>query len=46
MAGRGLHAGERKGGDDKRGTDETKEEKESLHKLLLQSVGQWSIVRA
>lgn len=40
----------KKRGDDKsnreEGTDEMKEEKESLHKLLLQPVGQWSIVRA
>ena len=30
----------------RKGMDETKGEKESLHKLLLRSEGQWSIVRA
>lgn len=43
----GIHIGE-KGEQQKRwrkGTDEMKGEKESLNKLLLQSEGQWSIVR-
>lgn len=31
--------------DGEKGTDEMNGEKESLNKLLLRSVGQWSIVR-
>lgn len=43
---RGIHSVEKrkKGGSNKR-DDETEGKKESLHKLLLLSEGQWSIVR-